>query len=189
METQRQAGPGLQLRDQHAARRQGAGQGVRRRGRRARCTRSSAARRSRASRRPLASGEPLLVGCTQEAPLFEETRAEFGPETAVGYTNIRERAGWAEEGRTALPKIAALLAEATLDVPPTPTVTMRSAGACLVYGRDEAAIEAAKQLAPRLSVTVILTAAEGRHPAAADRRADLRRHDRARLAAISARSS
>jgi ferredoxin len=105
----------------------------------------------------VASGEPLVVGCTQEAPLFEETRAEFGPETAIGYTNIRERAGWAEEGRDALPKIAALLAEATLDLPPTTTLTMRSAGACLVYGRDEAAIEAAKQLAPRLSVTVILT--------------------------------
>jgi ferredoxin len=105
----------------------------------------------------VASGEPLLVGCTQEVPLFEETRAELGPETAVRYANIRERAGWAEQGREALPKIAALLAEATLDVPPTATVTMKSAGACLVYGRGEAAIEAARQLAPRLSPTVILT--------------------------------
>jgi NAD-dependent dihydropyrimidine dehydrogenase PreA subunit len=108
----------------------------------------------------VASGEPLIVGCTQEAPLFEETRAEFGPETAIGYTNIRERAGWAEEGGAALPKIAALLAEATLDVPPTSTVLMTSAGACLVYGRDETAIEAAKQLSPRLSPTVILTRPE-----------------------------
>jgi ferredoxin len=105
-----------------------------------------------------ASGEPLIVGCTQEAPLFEETRAESGPETSVGYTNIRERAGWAEGGAAAaLPKIAALLAEATLEVPPTSTVIMTSAGACLVYGRDETAIEAAKQLSPRLSPTVILT--------------------------------
>src|SRR5690606_18896150 len=62
----------------------------------------------------VASGEPLVVGCTQEAALFEETRAEFGPDTAVAYTNIRERAGWAEEGKDALPKITALLAEATL---------------------------------------------------------------------------
>jgi ferredoxin len=108
----------------------------------------------------VASGEPLIVGCTQEAPLFEETRAEFGPDTTVGYTNIRERAGWAEQGRDALPKIAALLAEATLEAPPTGTVTMKSGGECLVYGRGEAAIEAAKQLAPRLSVTVILTRPE-----------------------------
>ena len=59
----------------------------------------------------VASGEPLIVGCTQEAPLFEETRAEFGPETVVRYANIRERAGWAEQSKEALPKIAALLAE------------------------------------------------------------------------------
>ena len=34
---------------------------------------------------------------------------------------------------------------------------MKSGGECLVYGRDEVAIEAAKQLAARLSSTVILT--------------------------------
>jgi ferredoxin len=108
----------------------------------------------------VAGGAPLVVGCTQEAPLFEETRAEFGPDTPIRYANIRERAGWAEAGRDALPKIAALLAEATLDLPPTPTVTMKSGGECLVYGRGEAAIEAAKQLAARLSPTVILTRPE-----------------------------
>jgi ferredoxin len=105
----------------------------------------------------IASGAPVIVGCTQEAPLFEETRAEFGPETTVAYVNIRERAGWAEQGPDALPKIAALLAEAALDMPPTPSVTMNSAGECLVYGRDEQALDAAKRLASRLSVTVILT--------------------------------
>ena len=105
----------------------------------------------------VAGGAPVIVGCTQEAPLFEETRAEFGPETAVAYANVRERAGWAEEGPQALPKIAALLAEAALDMPPTASVTLKSEGECLVYGRDEQALEAAKQLASRLSVTVILT--------------------------------
>jgi ferredoxin len=105
----------------------------------------------------VAGGEPVIVGCTQEAPLFEETRAEFGPETAVVYVNIRERAGWAEEGPKALPKMAALLAEAALDMPPTASVTLKSAGECLIYGHDEQALEAAKQLASRLSVTVILT--------------------------------
>ena len=28
----------------------------------------------------VASGEQLIVGCTQEAPLFEQARAEFGPD-------------------------------------------------------------------------------------------------------------
>jgi ferredoxin len=112
-------------------------------------------------RRTLAEGRPVVVACTQEAPLFEETRAEHAPEGEVRYANIRERAGWSEEGDRALPKIAALLAEAALDIPPTPTVLLESGGECLVYGRDEQAIEAARQLSGRLSVTVLLSGPEG----------------------------
>ncbi len=111
-------------------------------------------------RSSVAAGGPILVGCTQEAPLFEETRAELGPDTPVAYANIRERAGWAEQGAAATPKIAALLAEATLDMPPTPSVSLASEGQCLVYGRDEQALEAARQLAPRLSVTLLLAEAD-----------------------------
>jgi ferredoxin len=111
-------------------------------------------------KRALAEGRPLLVGCTQEAPLFEETREELGAETAVGYFNIRERAGWAEEGSKALPKIAALLAEATLEIPPAGSVTLSSEGECLILGRDEGAIEVARQLASRLSPTVLLTGSD-----------------------------
>jgi len=108
-------------------------------------------------RRSLAEGRPVIVGCTQEAPLFEETRAESSPDAEVGYTNIRERAGWSEEGERALPKIAALLAEAALDIPPTPTVLLKSGGEGLIYGHDSQAIEAARQLSSRLSVTVLLS--------------------------------
>jgi hypothetical protein len=108
-------------------------------------------------RSAVGAGAPLLVGCTQEAPLFEEVRAELGAETTVAYSNIRERAGWAEQGPTAIPKIAALLAEATLDVPPAPSVSLTSEGQCLVYGRDQQALDAARQLAPRLAVTLLLT--------------------------------
>ncbi len=46
-------------------------------------------------------GEPVLVCCTQEAPLFAE-RGEDS-ETDVLFTNIRERAGWSDEARGALP--------------------------------------------------------------------------------------
>ena len=108
-------------------------------------------------RAALAEGRPVLVGCTQETPLFEETRAEVAPEVTAAYVNIRERAGWAADGAKALPKMAALLAEATLDLASTPSVTMASEGRCLVYGRDEVAIKAAQQLASRLSVTLLLT--------------------------------
>jgi len=102
-------------------------------------------------------GGPFVTACTQEAPLFSEVLAEHADAPEVAFTNIRERAGWSEEGARATPKIAALLAEAALDIPPVPTVTMTSEGTCLVYGRDEAAIEAARQLAGRLDVTVLLT--------------------------------
>ena len=108
---QGQAAADLQLRGQHGARRQGARPRLRPGGRGARP--HPACRAQLASfKDALAGDRPLLVGCTQEAPLFEETRAEAGAEVAVGYVNIRERAGWAEEGPQAMPKIAALLAEA-----------------------------------------------------------------------------
>jgi ferredoxin len=105
-----------------------------------------------AFRRAAATGEKLLVACTQEAPLFAET----APDAALSFTNIRERAGWSDEAAAATPKIAALLAGAALDGAPTPTVTLKSEGAALIYGRDERAIEAAKQVAHRLDVTVLL---------------------------------
>ena len=113
-----------------------------------------------------ARGEPLLVGCTQEAPLFEETRGELGAETAAAYVNLRERAGWSEESAGALPKIAALIAEAGLDVPATPSVTMETAGQCLVYGSGQQALDAARQLSSRLAVTLMFTDADEAFPPA-----------------------
>ena len=100
---------------------------------------------------------PVLVACTQEAPLFTEVAAEDNPQAELSFVNIRERAGWSEQAAEAGPKIAALLAEAALDIAPTPGVSFESKGVCLVYGRDELALEAAKQLAGRLEVTVLLT--------------------------------
>ncbi len=110
----------------------------------------------------LADGKPLLVACTQEAPLFAEVAAEEKPEAEVGFLNIRETAGWSEAaaGREARAKIAALLAEAALEMQPAPALTLSSKGVCLVYGRDERALEAARQLAGRLEVTLLLTRPE-----------------------------
>ncbi len=108
----------------------------------------------------VANGQPLLVACTQEAPLFSEIAAEVAPDTSLTFTNIRERAGWSDEGELALPKIAALLAEAALPIPPTGALTLTSQGTCLVYGNDERAIEAGRELAKRLDVTILLTSAK-----------------------------
>src|SRR5438876_1076423 len=107
--------------------------------------------------RACAGGEPLLVACTQEAPLFRQLQQENHPGTAVFFTNIRERAGWSVEAGDATAKIAALLAEAAIEVPPIPSVTLSSEGSCLVYGRDDAAVAVAKQLNARLDVTLLLT--------------------------------
>jgi ferredoxin len=107
--------------------------------------------------RALEDGRPVMVACTQEAPLFRETALEAGADSPLAFVDIRERAGWSDEGAAAIPKIAALLAEATVEIPAAGTVSLSSEGRCVVYGRDEAALEAARRLAPKLAVTVLLT--------------------------------
>ena len=102
-------------------------------------------------------GDPFLVGCTQEASLFEETKAELRSDAAIGYVNVRERAGWSEQSSEALPKIAALIKEAALDIPATSSVTMESTGQCLVYGAGQQALDVALQLSSRLAVTLLFT--------------------------------
>ena len=104
-----------------------------------------------------AAGEPVLVACTQEAPLFRQLQQEKHPETSLSFANIRERAGWSAEAGGATAKIAALLAEAAIETPPVPSVTLRSEGSCLVYGRDDEAAAVARQLGARLDVTLLLT--------------------------------
>ena len=108
-------------------------------------------------------GDPLLVACTQEAPLFLETLGDMGPEAPdARFVNIREKAGWSDAAKdrksaaNVTAKMAALLAEAAMDLTPTRSVTMKSSGVLLVVGRDEAALEAARKLSGRLSVTCLL---------------------------------
>ncbi|MBT3305137.1 MAG: 4Fe-4S binding protein [Alphaproteobacteria bacterium] len=106
----------------------------------------------------------LLVACTQEAPLFLEALDDFGIEApAIRFANIREKAGWSKDaGGTAAQKtdmtakIAALLAEATLDIEDSNSVTMTSEGVLVILGSDDHALEAAAKLSNRLDVTVIL---------------------------------
>ena len=99
----------------------------------------------------------LIVACTQEAPLFAEVAEEAGFSGEITFTNIRELAGWSDQARAAGPKMAALLAAGTEPMAPTRFTTLTSAGVALIYGRDEVAIDIARQLADVLDVTVVLT--------------------------------
>ncbi len=107
--------------------------------------------------RALAEGGSLVVACTAEAPLFEEVAEEAGRGGTVRFVNIRETAGWSEDGGAAGPKMAALLAGAAMRGEPAGLKSVESDGLCLVYGAGQAAMEAAKLLAARLSVTLLLS--------------------------------
>ena len=106
--------------------------------------------------------ESLLVGCTQEAPLFGELAEAAGSKAELRFVNIREMAGWSAEGRQATPKIAALLAAAALPEPePVPNVEYKSGGQVLIIGPSIAALEWAGRLAGVLTPNVLITSGMG----------------------------
>ena len=107
--------------------------------------------------RALADDAPLLVACTQEAPLFQEIADENGRSEQVSFVNIRENAGWSANAADVSPKIAALLATAQYNSRPARLKSIQSDGMCLVYGSGQQALDVAKILSSRLSVTLLLS--------------------------------
>lgn len=110
------------------------------------------------------AGGSLTVACTLQAPLFAAEAGEHAG--GIEFVNIRETAGWSKQGAGAGPKMAALLAGAAEATPVAPFVTLSSDGVILIYGRDEAAIEAGKLLADHLDVTVMISNLAGITPPA-----------------------
>lgn len=105
--------------------------------------------------RKIAAAEgALTVACTQQAAQFSEEAGNR--RDAISFVNIRETAGWSHDGARAGAKMAALLASASVPAPDYPLVTLSSEGVVLIYGRDEAAIEAGRLLTDHLDVTVML---------------------------------
>jgi ferredoxin len=104
----------------------------------------------------LAEFDTVTVTCTQEAPLFRETAEEEDFGGILNFVNIRETAGWSDEAAQAGPKMAALIAMAGVAAAPFRVTTLESQGVVLILGRDETAIEAGRQLAEALDVTVLL---------------------------------
>lgn len=110
-----------------------------------------------AAAQAIASGEVILC-CRQEQRVFAELAAEFDL-PAPPVTDLRDRAGWSDDPASKLPKMAALLAEATLDVPSSKSLDVMSEGLCLIIGAPDAALPAAERLKDILGVTVLLTEA------------------------------
>lgn len=107
-------------------------------------------------REALASGVPITVACTQEQPIFEEIADDQGHADPLAFANIREAAGWSRDAADAAPKMAALIAAASIEMPPIGMVSMQSEGVALILGRDETAIEVGRRLADHLDITVLL---------------------------------
>lgn len=99
---------------------------------------------------------PLTVACTRQATLFSQVAAENNRANSIQFANIRETAGWSDDAERAGPKMAALLAAATEVAAPMEMVQLESSGVILIYGRDEAAIEAGDLLKDHLDVTVLI---------------------------------
>src|SRR5947207_14614355 len=76
-------------------------------------------------RTAVAQGEPIVVGCTQEAPLFAEVAEELASSATLTFVNVRETAGWAADAADAGPKMAALIAAAE-PAPDYPVVSLSS---------------------------------------------------------------
>ena len=98
----------------------------------------------------------MVVACTQEKRLFgelaEQTPAATSP---IRFVNIRETGGWSRDAKSAMPKIAALLAAAELPEPdPVATVSYASQGRLLIVGPLDEAEQAAALVADTLDVTI-----------------------------------
>jgi ferredoxin len=97
-----------------------------------------------------------LIACGQMSALFEELAEELGATDRLVTVDIRDRAGWTDD-KSAHAKQAALLAEAVLPRPGTPSKDIVSEGTCLVLGRAESVIPVAERLSDSLAVTCVLT--------------------------------
>ena len=104
----------------------------------------------------LQSDDDVIIACGQEAPSFLDLAEDLGSSERLTCVDIRDRAGWSDDKNTP-PKIAALIADARLPIPSTPSMDVGSEGVCLVIGRSEVALAAAMQLGTALSVTCMVT--------------------------------
>jgi ferredoxin len=104
--------------------------------------------------REIAKGE-AIVACLQEQATLTDLAEETGAPVPQ-FVDLRDRAGWSENGAETGPKMAALINDALLESAPVKMLEIQSSGVCLILGTGDTALEAAAQLAESLSVTVLV---------------------------------
>ncbi|MGR3270070.1 4Fe-4S binding protein [Thalassococcus profundi] len=108
-----------------------------------------------AAAQALAAGD-VIVACQQERAFFEDLATEIGAEMP-GFVDLRDRAGWSDEGADAAPKMAALAAESALRFAAPRSIDVVSEGTCLLIGAGEQVFDTAARLCDTLAVTVLQT--------------------------------
>lgn len=108
-------------------------------------------------RAALAEFGDVTVTCTQEAPLFREVAEDEDFGGRLEFVNIRETAGWSDQGKRAGPKMAALIAMAQVPGAGFQVLSLDSGGVALILGRCSVALEVAATLSEGLDITVLLT--------------------------------
>jgi ferredoxin len=98
----------------------------------------------------------VIIACGQEISIFQDIAEELGV-AEPAFVDLRDRAGWTNDGATTTPKMAALIAEATLPAPLEKSVDVISSGTCFIFGASDVVIEAAERLSDTLAVTALIT--------------------------------
>ncbi|MGJ8624273.1 MAG: 4Fe-4S binding protein [Yoonia sp.] len=118
------------------------------------CYRSLCMDQLEVAKSAIAQGD-VVIACQQEAHRFADLAEELDVDTPQ-FVDIRDRAGWTDDAADTTPKMAALVADATLREPLPNSLDIVSEGTCLLVGPPEQALAAAEKLADTLAVTVLL---------------------------------
>ncbi len=101
----------------------------------------------------IAEGD-CTICCGQEMRFFEELAEELEAEVP-SFVDLRDRAGWTDDENDTGPKMAALVAAATMPAALTKAIDVVSEGVCLIIGSGDVAFDAARRLADTHGVTVL----------------------------------